>query len=34
MKSGKNKGKEVFLDEGMDMADSFVVGKAYFEISK
>lgn len=31
-KSGKNKGKKVFLEEAKDMADAFILGKASFKI--
>ncbi len=29
LKSGSNKGKEVFIDEAMDMSDAYILGKAY-----
>lgn len=32
MKSGLNKGKEVFIDEASDMSDSWVIGKAILNI--
>ena len=33
-KSGKNKGKEVFLEEAKDMADAYILSKAAFKILK
>lgn len=32
MKSGKNKGKEMFLEEAKDMADSYTIAKAGFKL--
>lgn len=32
MKSGPRKGDEVYLEEAKDMADSWVIGQAYFKI--
>jgi len=31
---GKNKGEEVFLEEAKDMADSWLIGQAYFRLSE
>ena len=34
LKSGPRKGETIFIDEGMDMADSWVIGKAVINLAK